>query len=191
MDEINTAIHNKLKEYAQRYFCAILETNTVNGVCNLAPGRYSAKEMQDNSHRSIFGHAYALPDDAAFRQEITITEGDFICTFPYRHIFTILDRWEAATKVGRKAKAVFEIGSAEEKSVKALLSERTITGGYAQKRVKLQRVCGNWWAPRKFSKRMAAQRYTTNSTALYLFPACRHPAGRMRWKNVPVTMMQK
>ena len=159
MDEINTAIHNKLKEYAQRYFCAILEANTVNGVCNLAPGRYSAKEMQDNSHKSIFGHAYALPDDAAFRQEITITEGDFVCTFPYRHIFTILDRWEAATKVGRKTKAVFEIGGAEEKNAKVLLSERTITGGYVQKRVKLQRVCGNWWAPRKFQ--------TNGNTALY------------------------
>ena len=48
MDAINMAVLAELKEYAQLYFSAIMEMHTVEGKCNLKPGKYSAKELVDN-----------------------------------------------------------------------------------------------------------------------------------------------
>lgn len=152
MDEINITVLRELQEYAQLYFESIVELNTVDGKCTLKPGKYSAKDMQDNSHKSVFGHSYPLPEDSMYDEIITIKCGTFECEFPYRSIFTILARWEAMCKAG-KLKAVFEIGEYEEKSAKVLINDRTILGTFKTKTMKLQRIAGNWWGiPKEIRK---------------------------------------
>lgn len=152
MDTTNEKVLKELQEYAQLYFEAIVEANTENGKCILKPGKYSAKDFQDNSHKSVFGHSYPLPDDSIFDENITVKCGTFECEFPYRRIFVILARWEAMCKPG-KMKTVFEIGEFEEKSVKVLINERTILGAFKRKTMRLQRINGNWWGlPKEIRK---------------------------------------
>lgn len=151
MDATNLDILQQLKEYAQLYFDAIVELNTVNGVCTLAAGKYSAKEMSDNSYKCVFGHAYMLPEDEIFDEDITLQSSTFKCKFPYRRVFIMLSNWETMCKAG-KLKAVFEIGSAEIKSAKVLLNENTELGTFKTKSMKLQHVEGNWWRPAKLPK---------------------------------------
>jgi len=149
-DETNAKVLAQLQEYAQLYFEAIIEANTTDGKCDLKPGKYSAKEMVDGerSSKSVLGRAYKLPADSMFDEEVTIEVDTFKCSFPYRRIFEILAKWEAMMRAG-KQKAVFEIGEVEEKSAKVILNETTELGSYKEKRIKLQRIVGNWWAPRK------------------------------------------
>lgn len=144
MDAINQDVLKQLQEYARRYFAAIVELNTVNGKCNLAPGKYSAKQLIDNSHKSVFGHCFALPEDEVYNENITVQSCTFRASFPYRRIFAILADWEAMSKAG-KLKTVFEIEGAEEKSAKVLTSEKTILGAYKEKKMTLRRIRGNWW----------------------------------------------
>lgn len=144
MDAINQDVLKQLQEYARRYFAAIVELNTVNGKCNLAPGKYSAKQLIDNSHKSVFGHCFALPEDEVYNENITVQSCTFRASFPYRRIFAILADWEAMSKAG-KLKTVFEIEGAEEKSAKVLTSEKTILGAYKEKKMTLRRIHGNWW----------------------------------------------
>lgn len=152
MDEININVLRELQEYAQLYFESIVELNTVDGKCTLKPGKYSAKDMQDNSHKSVFGHYYPLPEDSIYDEVITIKCGTFECEFPYRRIFTILTRWETMCKAG-KLKAIFEIGEFEEKSAKVLINDRTMLGAFKTKTMKLQRIAGNWWGiPKEIRK---------------------------------------
>lgn len=152
MDGININVLRELQEYALLYFGSIVELNTVDGKCTLKPGKYSAKDMQDNSHKSIFGHSYPLPEDSIYDEIITIKCGTFECEFPYRRIFTILARWEAMCKAG-KLKAVFEIGEYKEKSAKVLINDRTMLGKFKTKTMKLQRIAGNWWGlPKEIRK---------------------------------------
>lgn len=148
MDAINNIVLVELQEYAQLYFAAIVEANTEGGTCTLTPGKYTAKDMTDNSHKNVFGHAYALPSDSIFDEQITIKAGTFECEFPYRNIFSILASWESMYKAG-KQKAVFEIGAEEVKSAKVLIDEQTMLGAYKTKTMKLQRIGGNWWAAPK------------------------------------------
>lgn len=144
MDAINQDVLKQLQEYARRYFAAIVELNTVNGKCNLAPGKYSAKQLIDNSHKSVFGHCFALPEDEVYNENIAVQSGTFRASFPYRRIFAILADWEAMSKAG-KLKTVFEIEGAEEKSAKVMTSEKTILGAYKEKKMTLRRIHGNWW----------------------------------------------
>lgn len=144
MDAINQDVLKQLQEYARRYFAAIVELNTVNGKCNLAPGKYSAKQLIDNSHKSVFGHCFALPEDEVYNENIAVQSGTFRASFPYRRIFAILADWEAMSKAG-KLKTVFEIEGAEEKSIKVMTSERTVLGAYKEKKMTLRRIRGNWW----------------------------------------------
>ncbi len=157
-DETNTKVLAQLQEYAQLYFDAIIETNTKDGKCDLKPGKYSANELTDNSYKSVLGRAWELPCDTMFDEELTVEAGTFQCAFPYRRIFVILARWEAMIRAG-KQKAVFEIGNVEEKSTKVLLSEVTELGSYKEKRVKVQRIVGNWWALCKPKKKDAIYLY--------------------------------
>ncbi len=150
-DETNAKVLAQLQEYAQLYFEAVIETNTKDGKCDLRPGKYSANELTDNSYKSVLGHAWLHPSDSMFNEELTIEAGAFQCSFPYRRIFEILAKWEAMMGA-RKQKAVFEIGEVEEKSAKVILSETTESGSYKEKRVRAQRIVGNWWAPRKSKK---------------------------------------
>lgn len=150
-DETNAKVLAQLQEYAQLYFEAIIEVNTKYGKCDLKPGKYSANELTDNSHKSALGHAWELPRDSMFDEELTIEAETFKCSLPYRQIFMILAKWETMMRAG-KQKAVFEIGNVEEKSAKVLLNDTTELGAYKEKRVKVQRIIGNWWAPRKPKK---------------------------------------
>ncbi len=156
MDAINMAVLAELQEYAQLYFSAIVGLHTVDGRCGLKPGKYTAKELAD-SNKAACG-LYVLPQDPMFDEQITITAGTFNCEFPYRRIFAILAQWEAMSKAG-KQKAVFEIGEVEEKSAKVLLNEKTELGAFKTKSVKLQRIIGNWWMPRKVKKNQPIELY--------------------------------
>ena len=156
MDAINMAVLAELQEYAQLYFSAIAGLHTVDGRCGLKPGKYTAKELAD-SNKAACG-LYVLPQDPIFDEQITITAGTFNCEFPYRRIFAILAQWEAMSKAG-KQKAVFEIGEVEEKSAKVLLNEKTELGAFKTKSVKLQRIIGNWWMPRKVKKNQPIELY--------------------------------
>lgn len=156
MDAINMAVLAELQEYAQLYFSAIVGLHTVDGRCGLKPGKYTAKELAD-SNKAACG-LYVLPQDPIFDEQITITAGTFNCEFPYRRIFAILAQWEAMSKAG-KQKAVFEIGEVEEKSAKVLLNEKTELGAFKTKSVKLQRIIGNWWMPRKVKKNQPIELY--------------------------------
>lgn len=156
MDAINMAVLAELQEYAQLYFSAIVGLHTVDGRCGLKPGKYTAKELAD-SNKAACG-LYVLPQDPIFDEQITITAGTFNCEFPYRRIFAILAQWEAMSKAG-KQKAVFEIGEVEEKSAKVLLNEISESGTFKEKRVKLQRITGNWWIPRKVKKNQPIELY--------------------------------
>ena len=156
MDAINMAVLAELQEYAQLYFSAIVGLHTVDGRCGLKPGKYTAKELAD-SNKAACGF-YVLPQDPMFDEQITITAGTFNCEFPYRRIFAILAQWEAMSKAG-KQKAVFEIGEVEEKSAKVLLNEKTELGAFKTKSVKLQRIIGNWWMPRKVKKNQPIELY--------------------------------
>ena len=131
------------------YFAAIVEKNTVNGKCQLKPGIYSAREIAD-CVKAACG-SYELPEDLIFDESVEIAADNFKCRFPYRRIFIILAQWEAMSRAG-KLKAVFEIGEVEEKSAKILVDEKTALGAYATKGMKVQRVTGNWWMPRKLPK---------------------------------------
>ena len=144
MDAINLDVLKQLQEYAKKYFAAIVELNTVNGKCNLAPGKYLAKQLIDNSHKSVFGHYYALPEGEEYDETITVESGTFRASFPYRRIFTILADWETMSRAGMM-KSVFEIEGAEEKSAKVLTSRKTILGAYKEKKMTLRRIHGNWW----------------------------------------------
>ncbi len=144
-DETNVKVLQQLQEYAYLYFDAITALNP-----DLKPGRYSAKEMGENSYKSVFGHAYPLPEDSIFDETIEIVADAFSCKVPYRQIFAVLAQWEAMMKPG-KLKTVFEIGKVEEKYAKVLLDDMTDLGAYKEKRVRVQRITGNWWRPRKIS----------------------------------------
>ena len=156
MDATNEKILKQLQEYAAMYFAAIVEKNTDNGKCQLKPGKYSAKELAD-SNKAACG-SYELPEDSIFDESVEITADSFGCEFPYRRIFAILAQWEAMSKAG-KQKAVFEIGEVEEKSAKVLLNEKTELGAFKTKSVKLQRIIGNWWMPRKVKKNQPIELY--------------------------------
>ena len=67
MDAINTAVLAELQEYAQLYFSAIVELHTVEGKCNLKPGKYSAKELVDNLKAAC--GSYGLPADEIFNED--------------------------------------------------------------------------------------------------------------------------
>lgn len=151
MEDINKTIHSELKEYAQLYFAAIITANTVDGKCRLKPGKYTAREFQVNSPRNAMGAAYRLPDDEFFGETVTIKCGTFELRFPYAQVFAMLARWEAMMKPG-KDKAVFEIGAIEEKTAKVIVDGKTALGSYKTKGMRLQRVHGNWWMPRKLPK---------------------------------------
>lgn len=143
MDAINLSVLQQLQEYAQKYFAAIVETNSVDGECVLKAGKYSAKEIAVMS--------CALPVDAIYDETVEISTETFRCKFPYRRIFIILADWESMSRAG-KLKAVFEIGEVEEKSAKILLNEKSALGAYVTKGMKVQRLEGNWWMPRKLPK---------------------------------------
>lgn len=141
MDNINGIVHKQLKEYALIYFDAILTLNKGR----IKEGNYTAKELADNNYK-ILGNTYKYPDDPQFAEEITITAGNFTCSFMYRDIFAILGKWEKMMRAG-KAAAVFAVGSVEYKTAKLLTTDRDVFGNFKYKRVKLQRVAGNWWTP--------------------------------------------
>lgn len=156
MDATNEKILKQLQEYAAMYFAAIVEKNTDNGKCQLKPGIYSAREIAD-SVKAACG-SYEPPEDSIFDESVEIAADNFKCCFPYRRIFTILAEWEAMCRA-RKLKAVFEIGEVEEKSAKVLLNEKTELGAFKTKSVKLQRIIGNWWMPRKVKKNQPIELY--------------------------------
>lgn len=175
MDAINMAVLAELKEYAQLYFSAIMEMHTVEGKCNLKPGKYSAKELVDNLKAAC--GSYGLPTDEIFNEDIEISVETFNCKFPYRRIFAILAQWEAMCKAG-KQKAVFEIGEVEEKSAKVLLNEKTECGAFKAKSVKLQRITGNWWMPRKVKKNQPIALYYELNGIMFI-------PGKQVWSDNP------
>lgn len=175
MDAINTAVLAELQEYAQLYFSAIVELHTVEGKCNLKPGKYSAKELVDNLKAAC--GSYGLPADEIFNEDIEISIETFKCKFPYRRIFAILAQWEAMSKAG-KQKAVFEIGEVEEKSAKVLLNEKTECGAFKTKSVKLQRITGNWWMPRKVKKNRPIELYYELNGIMFM-------PGKQVWSDNP------
>lgn len=175
MDAINMAVLAELKEYAQLYFSAIMEMHTVEGKCNLKPGKYSAKELVDNLKAAC--GSYGLPTDEIFNEDIEISVETFNCKFPYRRIFAILAQWEAMCKAG-KQKAVFEIGEVEEKSAKVLLNEKTECGAFKTKSVKLQRITGNWWMPRKVKKNRPIELYYELNGIMFM-------PGKQVWSDNP------
>lgn len=152
-DETNAKVLAQLQEYAQLYFEAIVEANTKNGKCDLKSGKYSAKEMEDGDRlsKTALGSPYVWPQDTMFDEEVAIAAGNFKCKFPYRQIFAILAKWEKMMRAGKLA-TVFELGDTEEKNAKVLLNETTELGRYKEKRVRVQRIVGNWWAPRKLKQ---------------------------------------
>lgn len=143
MDAINLDILKQLQEYAQMYFDAIVEANSECGKCKFANGKYTAKDVTK--------WIYALPCDDIFNEDIILESGTFKCKFPYRRIFEVLSDWETMCRAGEQ-KAVFEIGDVEERSAKCFSKAKTALGKYAETKVKMQRVCGNWWMPSKFKK---------------------------------------
>ena len=151
MENINNIVLAELQEYAHLYFTAILEANMNDGKCSLTPGKYSAKEMSDHSYKSVFGRSYELPADPLFDEVVQINAGSFEFSFPYREIFSILAKWEKMMKAG-KLKTVFEIGDVEIVSMKVLIDEKTESGVYREKRMKLRRLHGNWYSPARFKK---------------------------------------
>lgn len=150
MDATNLAVLAELQEYAQLYFDAIKEHNTTDGVCELRPGNYSAKELADREKAAC--GAYRRPVGDIFDEEVSISVDTFRMRFPYREIFYILARWEAMCRPGKSLKSVFTVGDVEEKTAKVLLCEQTELGKYKAKGMKLQHLTGNWWAPRKLPK---------------------------------------
>lgn len=150
MDATNLAVLAELQEYAQLYFDAIKEHNTTDGVCELRPGNYSAKELADREKAAC--GAYRRPVGDIFDEEVSISVDTFRMRFPYREIFYILARWEAMCRPGKSLKSVFTVGDVEEKTAKVLLCEQTELGKYKVKGMKLQHLTGNWWAPRKLPK---------------------------------------
>lgn len=150
MDATNLAVLAELQEYAQLYFDAIKEHNTTDGVCELRPGNYSAKELADREKAAC--GAYRRPVGDIFDEEVSISVDTFRMRFPYREIFYILARWEAMCRPGKSLKSVFTVGDVEEKTAKVLLCEQTELGKYKTKGMKLQHLTGNWWAPRKLPK---------------------------------------
>ena len=168
MDQINELVHNELKQYAQTYFNAIVERHTEGGKCTLKPGAYTAKELADRFKAEC--GPYAEPESEEFNGLIDITALTFHCSFPYRQIFRILSEWEAMAKAG-KAKTIFEIEGAEEKTAPVVLNERTVLGTLKTKKMKLQKIAGNWWKPRKIAKN------TYNVTAYYELNGVMFPGG--------------
>lgn len=150
MDAINQDILKQLQEYAQKYFAAIVEANSKDGECNLKPGKYSAKDLNNRYYNGPLG-CYAIPLDEEYEGNITAAAGTFKCSFPYRCIFAILADWETMSHAG-KQKAIFEIGEVEERTATVIFQGKTALGKYAETKVKMQRVCGNWWMPSKFKK---------------------------------------
>lgn len=150
MEATNLAVLAELQEYAQLYFDAIKEHNTTDGVCELRPGNYSAKELADREKAAC--GAYRRPVGDIFDEEVSISVDTFRMRFPYREIFYILARWEAMCRPGKSLKSVFTVGDVEEKTAKVLLCEQTELGKYKAKGMKLQHLTGNWWAPRKLPK---------------------------------------
>ncbi len=150
-DETKSKVLAQLQEYAQLYFEAIIETNTKDGKCDLRPGKYSANELTDNSYKSALGCAWELPCDTMFDEELIIEAGTFQCSFPFRRIFEILAKWETMMRAG-KQKAVFEVGEVEIVSAKVLTDNKTELGAYKEKRVKLQRLHCNWYAPARIKR---------------------------------------
>lgn len=150
MDAISLNVMKTLQEYANLYFEAILKINEdESGECTLRPGNYSAKDLNEN--KGVL-EGCTLPEDEIFNENIEIEEGTFKCKFPYRQIFRILAQWESVFRAGKK-KTVFKIDEVEEKSVNVILSERTELGAFKSKRIKLQRIGGNWWAmPKEIRK---------------------------------------
>lgn len=139
MDDINIVVHNQLKEYAQTYFDAILTLNKGR----MKDGNYTAKELADNKNTWQY---VEYPKDPQFAKEITITAGNFACSFNFSQVFAILYKWEKMMRAG-KAAAVFAVGSVEYKTAKLLATDKDVFGNFKYKRVKLQRVAGNWWTP--------------------------------------------
>lgn len=150
MEATNLAVLAELQEYAQLYFDAIKERNTTDGVCELRPGNYSAKELADREKAAC--GVYMRPVGDIFDEEVSISVDTFRMRFPYREIFYILARWEAMCRPGKSLKSVFTVGDVEEKTAKVLLYEQTELGKYKAKGMKLQHLTGNWWAPRKLPK---------------------------------------
>lgn len=149
-DETNAKVHAALKEYALKYFDAVIKRNTnADGECWLKPGNYSANDLAD--HRKANCGMYATPDEREFKQDITISVNTFECVFPYDKIFLILARWENMMRIG-KNKVVFEIGDIEERTAKVLLNERTPSGELKLKSIKMVKLVGNWWMPKRVKK---------------------------------------
>lgn len=142
-DNINIEVLKQLQEYAQLYFDAILDTNNRNNKIKLRPGKYSAKDLTDRKKCQMQEY-YCLPEDSMFNEIVTISIDNFECSFNYRDIFAILDRWERMMKAG-KMKTWFEVGNVEVKSAKVYLYSGDDDNAVIEKRLKLQRLVGNWW----------------------------------------------
>lgn len=177
MENINTAIHQQLKEYAQRLFTATVNAYTTDGKCSLKPGKYAAKELANFqiTFEVNTGHALTLEE---MEEEVTVSAGEFNATFLYADIFSILARWEAMMKPG-KDKAIFEIGNVEIISAKVLTSERTELGAFKEKRIKLRKLHGNWYAPEKLKKN------DYNANIYYKHNAVIYSGGKL-----PLTMLE-
>lgn len=139
-NETNTQVLAHLQELAQLYFTEIIRIN------HLMPGNYSA--------RNIMTENYKEPDDKKFDEDITIECGAFKMKINYRKIFVALARWETTMQVPSKQRATFAVGSVEEKNIKVLTVEtdiysETLEKKTVEKRMRLQRICGNWWVPKK------------------------------------------
>lgn len=145
MDNTNLEILQQLQAYAMDYFNAIVELNSVNGECSIVKGKYTANNM------ITIIRDCAIPLDAKFDEKITVHSGSFRTSFPYRQIFSYLNSWESMCKAG-KLKAVFEVGDVETITAKVLTSEKSTIGTYKEKRMKLQRVTGNWFVSPKRKK---------------------------------------
>lgn len=186
MEDINNIVLAKIKEYAQSYFDAIIQTNTIDGKSSLKPGKYSAKDMLNNSYTSVFGQPYEYPDDEIFNEEITITVGTFECKFNYRDIFHILTKWETMMNT-RKNKTVFEIGSTETISANEIDEVTAIVvvpkfnrlralSGATKKNKKLCKLGGNWYCD--------AKRKTYDTEVFYEINGVKFSVSRVPWVDI-------
>lgn len=167
MTQQDLQILHELQRYAQRYFDAIYKGA-------LIPGEYYAKQLirdRRKEGKSAAGY-YVLPENEEFKTDIEITVGSFSCSFPYHSIFEMLARWEAIFKPGKKDKATFAVGDVEVTTAPVIYQEKR-NGKYIVKKVRLQRVLGNYWRPAKQSSDIAQIELIYELNGVYFVPGCK------------------
>lgn len=175
-NEINNSIHAQLMAVDLEVFRAILKQFTVDGECHLNPGNYGASDVLKDKKNALTGYyapSYIGEDGETI---VTVSAGEFRMGFQKYASIQVLANWERQMKVPAKQRAVFTVGAPEETT--AITLSTSDNQAWTEKKMKIQRIRGDWWAASSEIRRGKVTAYYYNLNGVYFSPLTSEGWGR-------------